>query len=245
MPPSPVDDGAGATTRRLWNSPRQRSSCRRPAPATRRGLARTADAASDASTQDAMRTSIESLRAGMTMGTRAPSTMPAARPAIERHQRAQHHQRRFHRRRDQHVDAPGDLGCHAVGARRVAGQRAVRRQRAVDDGAAEHALRRHRLQRDGIGRRRKRGRRTVHRREQRDVGCREPERNRQLDRVLHDVALGGEVGRHVQLRVGQQQAARTCPAGRGRTRATGGGRCAGRSPVRRRAPAGPRCRGCP
>ena len=35
---------------------------------------------SEARTQDAIRTSSESARAGITIGTRAPSTMPAARP---------------------------------------------------------------------------------------------------------------------------------------------------------------------
>ena len=40
------------------------------------------------------------------------------------------------------------------------------------------------------------------------LGAASPERDRKLDRVLHDVALGGEIGRDVHLGVGQQVAAR-------------------------------------
>ena len=91
--------------------------------------------------------------------------------------------------------AAGDFRIDAIVARSIARQRAVRRQRTVDDGAAEHAMGGHRFQRHGVGGRGEGVRGPVHGGEQRNVGCREPERNRELDRVEDDVLLGGKVGR--------------------------------------------------
>ena len=77
--------------------------------------------ASDASTQEAIRTSIESLRAGSDDRARAPEHDAGGEAARDADQRAQHHQRRFHRRRDQDVGAAGD--------RRTAAPLCARRRR--------------------------------------------------------------------------------------------------------------------
>ena len=65
-----------------------------------------------------MRTSIGSSRDGDDDRHLRAEHEPGREPAGDRQQRPQHHERRFHRRRDQHVGAAGDLGL-----RRPAGAR--------------------------------------------------------------------------------------------------------------------------
>ena len=141
----------------------------------------------------------------MTTGTLAPSTRPAASPPVTPVSVRKHHRCRFHRRRDQYVGVAGDLGFHAVEPRGFARERDVRRQRTLDDRTRERALRGHRTQRRGFARRRECRRDRALRREQRDVRRHDAERVREVERVLQDVLLRGEVRRDIEARVRDQQ----------------------------------------
>ena len=139
---------------------------------------------------------------------RAPSTMPAASAAAQRLQRAHDHEARFHRGSDEDVGAAGHLGRDAFAARGLGRQRAVRRQRAVDHARRETfpapAIA---FSADRVGGRAKR------RREDASIaassatfGAATPERDRELRPCFDDdVALRGQVGRDVHVRVGQEQ----------------------------------------
>ena len=103
---------------------RSTRSCRRRAAATR---ARTTPCAPPSSRGASARRSERARRA------RCPAASPPPSASIVRSTMSA----AFHRRPDEHVDAAGDLGLDALRARGFGGQRAVRRERPVDDGAAE------------------------------------------------------------------------------------------------------------
>ena len=152
-----------------------------------------------------MRVRTESAREVRMIGTRAPSTMPAA-SALARNVRFLASMLPASRSGTTRICAwpataerdafdAGGLGIDCV----VEGERAVE-QAAGDLAALGHLAQRRRL--DGRWNFRGHG---FDRRKDRDPRRAQPDLRVEVDRVLHDVALGVEIGKDIDRRIGDEQ----------------------------------------
>ncbi len=103
---------------------------------------------------------------------------------------------------------PGDFGLDLLRARRLEADGVVERQRAVEQPAGDLAAIGHLAQRRRVHRRGNLRVDRLDRRQDRDLGLRDVQHVRQLDRVLHDVDLVLQRRLDVDRRVGHQQRAR-------------------------------------
>ncbi len=144
-----------------------------------------------------------------------------ARGQDDRHPRPEHDPRRvrlgeegevlgqhvagFEIRHDEDLGAPRDRGLDALDLRRLGIDGVVEGERAVEDAAGDLAALGHLAERGRVDRR---GDFRGHRldgREDRNPRRAEADLREQIDGVLHDVALGIEIGKDVDGRIGDEQ----------------------------------------
>ena len=181
--------------------------CRKTFSGDRRGCARVRrDAATRTATaQEARRVSAASARLVRMIGTRAPSTIPAASAPLRNDMLFASMLPGFKVRHDQHVGAAGDRRDNLLDRRGLGTDRIVERQRAVEQAAGDLPAVRHLAQGRGLDGRGHLGVDGFHRAEDRDADFVDAHRVGQVDRVLHDVDLDLQGRSDVDRRVGDDQ----------------------------------------
>ena len=139
------------------------------------------------------------------IGTRAPSTMPAA-SALARKVRFLASMLPASRSGTTRICArPATADLMPLILRRLGIDGVVEGERPVEDAAGDLAAVGHLAQRGGLDGRRDLRRHGLDRREDRDPRRAEADLREQVDGVLDDVALGIEIGKDVDRRVGDEQ----------------------------------------
>ena len=166
---------------------------------------RRASAKSTATAQEAMRARTESAREVRMIGTRAPSTIPAAVGLGEERQVLCQHVAGFEVGHDQDLRTARNRRLDTLDLRRLRVDRVVESERTIENATGDLAALGHLAQRGGVdGRGDLRGHR-LDRRENSNPRSAEADLGEQIDRVLHDVALGFEVGKYVDGGVRDEQ----------------------------------------
>ncbi len=123
------------------------------------------------------------------IGTLAPSTMPAESAPPEKVICLASMLPASRIRNNQNIGLPGDRGDDAFLTRRIRADRVIKHQRSVAHSAPDLATIGHLTKRGGVDRRLHACRHSFDCCKHRNLGPADAQRNREVDRILHDINL--------------------------------------------------------